>query len=327
MTDIITENQEMSTSSKQQKLLQMKQKTISRHFDKVIQYFRKEQNEWTRLNVAKFMINIAFWMPIYILFGYLTIGSSIAIIQQYQVNPIYLNMTAMINQPRAIFPNYTICLYFNVTQVFDAVDTMNRNGSNSSYSEDLKAFFFDNGETLTNDTSNLTFWPTTTNGVIVRYLIMMYEFEALRDPAEQQFDFQQFLQGNDGYWTAVRNVLVPKIAEYNISIEQLKATFHTTLSSDNYYYCIFSLFLKKESFSVPIGMPSNHISFIGRDSFCFRLHSDDFQMGTTSYGGDGTSYSIYINGTVGKGENVLRWPLSLDFTGRSTPPPQSQYSV
>ena len=53
----------------------------------------------------------------------------------------------MINQPKAIFPSFTICLYFNVTEVFDAADIQSRNGdSDSSYSKELEAFFFDYGE-------------------------------------------------------------------------------------------------------------------------------------------------------------------------------------
>jgi hypothetical protein len=127
-----------------------------------------QQQVWNRLNLAKFAIKTAFWMPIYMFLGYMTIRNSIELIQSYQENKIDLNMTSMMNQPTVPFPNYTICLYFNVTKIFDAADAKNRIGSNSSYSKDLEKFFSEYSDSLKTRSTDLT-WPNTTNGVIVRY--------------------------------------------------------------------------------------------------------------------------------------------------------------
>jgi hypothetical protein len=314
---------------KQQQFPQMKQKTIRRHFQKVIQGYHMERKDWTRLYAAEFAVKIVFWTPIYIIFAYMTITSSIDIFQQYQANPIYVSMTAMINQPSVPFPNYTVCLYLNVTEMFDAADVSNRNGSNTSYLIDLKKFFSDNADAIKNGKFNLAVWPNTTNGVIVRYLIMMYESESESEATEPQFDLQQFQRTNEDYWAAVRNVLIPKIAEYNISIDQLKATFEYTFYgfSNNYEYegSNISCMLQINVLSTDC-VASKNISFIGQDSICFRFLSNDVHalpIAEAASTGEGIAVHITINGADGE-ENQTNWLYSLDFTGRNTPPPKSQ---
>ncbi len=50
----------------------------------------------------------------------------------------------------------------------------------------------------------------------------MYEIEASPEPDQNATGFQRFEEINDEYWKAVKNVLVPKISEFNISVDQLK---------------------------------------------------------------------------------------------------------
>ena len=177
-----------SVSQQQQRFPQMKMKTISFHMNKIIQNFQINREEWTRGKVAKFIVKAAFWILIYILGSYLTISTSIDLIQQYFANPISLNMKTVMNPSTIQYPNNTQCLYLDVTKAFDGVDAAKRNGSNSSYSDVLEKFF---NESTKNEVFQPIKWPKTINGVIIRYLILMYEVEWLRDPGENAFDWLQ----------------------------------------------------------------------------------------------------------------------------------------
>jgi hypothetical protein len=306
--------------------LLLKRKTISGHLTKIVKNLHNNRDIWTWQNSA-FMIRMAFWIPIYLFGGYLTMSTSIELIKQYRENPIYLSMTAVINRPSVALPNYTACVYFNVTKVFDAVDyANNRNESVSSFSEILENFFSAYSENIKTVNSNSTQWPNTTNGVIVRYLIMMYEMEALRNSNELPFNYQQF-QENDDYWSAVRNVFAPKIEEYNITIDKLKAVLSETFSgsnndgdSINYYNCLLYL----RTTQMDTCAPSKLISFIDQDSICFRLV--DSQLSKIGNNAFRNIFKIYANIADWDGERAteLRGLYSLDFSGRSTPPSQSQ---
>jgi hypothetical protein len=169
---------------------------------------------------------------------------------------------------------------------------------------------------------------------------MMYELEAMPDPGQPQFDLQNFQHANDDYWAAVKNVLVPKIAEYNISIDQLKGTFQEIfkgfvhgpeLSEDfGLGYCTLSAAVwtvSAISYEILFCMPSKFISFIGQHSICFRVLTNDIKLWPIIFS-YGTTYTLFINDAAYKENNFTRWPFSLDFsgTGRSTPPPQSERS-
>jgi hypothetical protein len=108
-TTTTNKTNESSENENEQHFPEMKQKTIARHMKKIVKYYRNHRVNWTGGNIAAFMFKAAFWIPIYLFGGYLTISTSIGLIEQYLENPIYLSMTAMINQPYVLIPNYTAC--------------------------------------------------------------------------------------------------------------------------------------------------------------------------------------------------------------------------
>jgi hypothetical protein len=300
------------SSKVKQQQLQLQKKTISRQFLKMVQILRKNRNpkEFTCQNVANFVFKAVFWIPIYIIFGYLTISTSIPLIQEYKENPTYQSMTAAINQQTVAFPNFTLCFYFNVTMYFDDIDSRNREDSESTLSSTniLEKFF---NESTQNGTFEATHWPSTINGVLVRYLILIYELEWFQNSTEKSsFDWLYGNETDDEHWMALKNIFAPKIAQYNITTFQLKAAFQKA-------YTILYVIDTNEKL-VPW---TNLISFIGRESFCIRF--TDFVYPVPQYFIYPGSLQFVISML---GNLSFVWPYSLDFTdSRSTPPPKGQF--
>ncbi len=159
----------------------------------------------------------------------------------------------------------------------------------------------------------------------------MYEWEALREPGQPQFDFQQFQKTNEDYWAAVKNVLVPKIEEYNITTDQLKGTFQEIFPVAEFNhdkplgYCMLRFENDDDIFSC---VPSELITFIGEYSICFHIPSNDIQLDANQSSLYGQYYYLFISGAEYKENNSTNRPFSLDFsgTGRTTPPFQCERS-
>ncbi len=132
----------------------------------------------------------------------------------------------------------------------------------------------------------------------------------------------------------MKNVLVPKIAEYNISVDQLKGSFQEIFKGFVHKaefhllgYCMLWVRIANEDV-VNYCVPSKFITFISNDSICFRILSNDIKLSTNINYDDyfGASYFLIISGAENKANSSTRWPISFDFsgTGRSTPPSQCQ---
>ncbi len=139
----------------------------------------------------------------------------------------------------------------------------------------------------------------------------------------------------------MKNVLVPKIEEYNITIDQLKGTFQDIFEgfvpgaelfySDGPEPLGTCMLWFTNSNKIPSCVPSELITFIGEYSICFHIPSDDSNdiLLDPFESILGTYYFLSISGAEYKENNSTNWPFSLDFsgTGRSTPPFQCEHQT
>jgi hypothetical protein len=190
----------------------------------------------------------------------------------------------------------------------------------------LSDFF---NKTIIDGQFNAAQWPYDVVRILIRYLTVMYEAESFYS-TKNPFDRLQYDPSEDEYWAAVRNVLEPNMATYNITIDQLKAGLQNELSNEPSPYsvvsCLYAYLFASVDLTVSGCIPTELISYMDGQSICSQLFG--FELALAADFNSMTSFTISLrpptssNGTNFIDRNNSR-PFTLDFTGRSTPPPSS----
>jgi hypothetical protein len=278
--------------------------------------------------ISKRILKIVVWTMLYLAGSYLTITSSYDIIESYLSKPTSLQVTNIINSTEMVVPDSTICVSVGPTTLFSL------NTSNLLFSKTLNTFFDNNtidGVFIVNPKA---IYSDEVYIIVWKYLAMIYEFESLRKADQNPFQRLHLSKGDD--WSALINLLVPKISLLKITIEQLKAVFDGKLSNN---YPLADSFVSVERCFIRIWSDnsfygenpertclfSENITYIGSNQICFSITR-------------GITFKTYQDGTVSqpgldiaddlRGDFLKINPIiTIDFSGNYAPPNMTDLSV
>jgi hypothetical protein len=241
----------------------IKRKIVTSHVLETIRSLKIGPKERTILEISKWLLKHAFWAVIYLICTLLTIKECLNIYHSY-ISSSTSTIISMSDGEGVEMPNITICIPVNLTVMFPR----SQNESNTPYSDAISHFLashiVDGRFQFQPYNYNLTttlwidlggsqhihwlvnmppdFLSITRNSfvsletlyVLQKYLAILYEAENLRESEENPFI--NLRNNTDDESTALWKILVPKITEQKISIDQIKAVFDEFFRLSMFYF-------------------------------------------------------------------------------------------
>ena len=237
--------------------------------------------------ISKWLLKNLFWSIIYLVGTYITVEACWNLCLDYGENQTTISMTASMGNGIKL-PNITVCIPLNLHLMFPLTSN-----STTPYSDAMKEFFakhtvdgqfqykpnelpFNCGANMNVNgdcfmlLSNITkrdLLSFETLFVLQKYLAMLYKAENLQD-----YDQNPFInlrnQTSDDY-KALLGILVPKVAELNISMDQIMSIFVEFFQLYPFYYVNSPI--SETDLDTSHTKPVNSSQMACRNNYCYYL--------------------------------------------------------
>jgi hypothetical protein len=284
----------------------LKQKLVRNHAWKIFSTLKIGPEKRTCPSISKWVMKNVFWLAFYILGSYLTISECLSLVQNYNANPISTAITASMGNSIPM-PNITICLPINTTRWFPLNTFIN---SSTPYSNAIGEFFEENVNA--NGKYQLQQFKVSNEALVVlqKYLAILYKAERLQKSDENPFINSRKQTGDE--YTALLDILVPKIEELNITIDQIKDIFANYFFNCQSHYSdilvIIMINAKNNNFY------HKTLSYWDEHTICFST----FAYAESSGKYETSVVEFVINVEIAK--TKLDDHITIDYEGAGTPP-------